>query len=102
MEDKKSLLSLKKEETTTQAPKQEPSYEDLKNWCHQLSEQARTLYQKLQEANLTNMFKRLDYLFAVVENKDAFPDEFTKKCIEEIVTSMTLEEKAEEAEPNKE
>ena len=74
------------------------SYEELENVCHQLSEQSQTLYRKLQEANMTNMFKRLDYLFAVVENKGAFPEDFTKKCIDEIVTSMTLPEEEEKTE----
>ena len=72
------------------------SYEELENVCHQLSEQSQTLYRKLQEANMTNMFKRLDYLFAVVENKVAFPEDFTKKCVDEIITSMTIPEETEE------
>ena len=77
--------------------KKKLSYEELENVCHQLSEQSQTLYRKLQEANLNNMFKRLDYLFAVIENKSSFPEDFVKKCIDEIVTDMTLpEEPAEE------
>lgn len=77
--------------------KKKLSYEELENVCHQLSEQSQTLYRKLQEANLNNMFKRLDYLFAVIENKSSFPEDFVKKCIDEIVTTMTLpEEPAEE------
>ena len=68
------------------------SYEELENVCHQLSEQSQTLYRKLQEANLNNMFKRLDYLFAVIENKSSFPEDFVKKCTDEIVTTMTLPE----------
>ena len=72
------------------------SYEELENVCHQLSEQSQTLYRKLQEANMTNMFKRLDYLFAVVENKVAFPEDFAKKCVDEIITSMTIPEETEE------
>ena len=31
------------------------------------NEQIGILYQKLQEANLSNTFKRLDYLFKIVE-----------------------------------
>lgn len=76
--------------------KKKLSYEELENVCHQLSEQARTLYQKLQDATMTNMFKRLDYLFAVLENKDVFPDDFVKKCIDEVVNSMTIPETPEE------
>ena len=72
------------------------SYEELENVCHQLSEQSQTLYRKLQEANMNNMFKRLDYLFAVVENKGAFPEDFVKKCVDEIITSMTIPEETEE------
>lgn len=76
--------------------KKKLSYEELENICHQLSDQSRTLYQKLQEADLSNMFKRLDYLFAVVENRDAFPEDFVKKCTDEIVNSMTVQEAPEE------
>lgn len=72
------------------------SYEELENVCHQLSEQSQTLYRKLQEANMSNMFKRLDYLFAVVENEVAFPEDFVKKCVDEIITSMTIPEETEE------
>lgn len=72
------------------------TYEELENVCHQLSEQSQTLYRKLQEANMNNMFKRLDYLFAVVENEVSFPEDFVKKCVDEIVTSMTIPEATEE------
>lgn len=68
------------------------SYEQLENVCHQLSEQARSLYQKLQEANMVNAFKRLDYLFAVVNNKSAFPEDFVNTVVNEIVTTMTVTE----------
>lgn len=78
------------------------SYEDLENLCHQLSDQSQTLYRKLQEANMTNMFKRLDYLFAVVENRDAFPEDFVKKTIDEIVGSMTIPEAEKEEEKKEE
>ena len=81
--------------------KKKLSYEELENVCHQLSDQARNLYQKLQEANLSNMFKRLDYLFAVLENAKQFPAEFTQKCADEIITSMTLPEETAETEETK-
>ena len=69
--------------------KKKLTYEELENVCHQLSEQSRNLYQKLQELDLSNLFKRLDYLFRVIENKEAFPDDFIKKCVDEIMTDMT-------------
>jgi hypothetical protein len=71
------------------------SYEQLENVAHQLSEQSRQLYTKLQEANMTNMFKRLDYLFKVVENNAAFESEFVKKCSNEIVDLLTIPEEPE-------
>lgn len=66
------------------------SYEQLENVAHQLSEQVRQLYAKLQESNLENMFKRLDYLFKVIENAHAFNEEFISKCTSEIESLMTL------------
>ena len=46
------------------------------------NEQIGILYQKLQEANLANTFKRLDYLFKIVEGK--FNEELKNKAIVEI------------------
>lgn len=72
------------------------SYEQLENIAHQLSNQAKQLYAKLQEANMVNMFKRLDYLFKVVENAHAFNEEFVAKCVTEIEELMTVPEEVEE------
>lgn len=74
------------------------SYEQLENVAHQLSEQARQLYAELQKANMTNIFKRLDYLFKVVENAHAFSEEFVTKCVAEVEELMTVPENEEEAE----
>ena len=74
------------------------SYEQLENIAHQLSDQAKQLYAKLQEANMVNMFKRLDYLFKVVENAHAFNEAFVAKCVAEIEDLMTVPETEEETE----
>ena len=88
MEEKKAVA--------TKADKPEKmSYEQLENVAHQLSEQAKHLYAKLQEANMTNMFKRLDYLFKVVENAHAFSEEFVAKCVAETEDLMTVPESEE-------
>lgn len=72
------------------------SYEQLENVAHQLSEQSKKLYEKLQEVNMTNVFKRLDYLFKVIEAGDTLlSTEFVKKCAKEIEDLMTVEEKEE-------
>ena len=76
--------------------KKKLSYEDLENVAHQLSEQNRQLVAKLQEANLINMFKRLDYLFKILEKNTFFKESFVTKCVDEITDLMTLPEQ----EPN--
>lgn len=74
------------------------SYEQLENVAHQLSEQARQLYAELQKANMTNIFKRLDYLFKVVENAHAFSEEFVAKCVAEVEELITVPENEGEVE----
>ena len=61
------------------------SYEELEKVANEL-------YTRLQQSEMSNVFKRLDYLFKVVENIHSFPEEFQKKCIEEIVSFMTIPE----------
>ena len=78
------------------------SYEQLENIAHQLSEQNRQLYTKLQESNLINMFKRLDYLFKVLENKETFDSEFINACTNEIKELMTIPDNVEQEEAEKE
>jgi hypothetical protein len=50
------------------------------------------LYNKLREANMHNVFKRLDYLFEVVKLKDTFNSDFYIKCTEEIENLMSIPE----------
>lgn len=98
----KKEVEFKKSEVS----KDKLTYEQLENVCHQLSEQSRALYQKLQEASMENFFKRLDYLFKVVDNAIAFTSrgyqDFISKCVEEIVSSMQIPEPEEEKTESKE
>lgn len=81
------------EEKEVKTPNSEKlSYEQLENVAHQLSEQNRQLYAKLQEMQVSNMFKRLDYLFKVVENTGVFSIDFHTRCVEEIESLMTIPE----------
>lgn len=68
------------------------SYEELEQVAKQLSDQSEMLYMKLQEANMTNAYKRLDYLFKVLENEVSFKEDFVEKCAKEIVEIMTIPE----------
>ena len=61
------------------------------------NEQIGILYQKLQEANLANTFKRLDYLFKIVEgNFDEVMKGKAKVEIDNIVFGYPQEDKKEE------
>lgn len=93
MEEKKEAKVVSMTPQVEKSDKPEKlSYEQLENIAHQLSEQSRQLYMKLQEANKENMFSRLEFLFRVVENRGAFNSEFLNKCIKEIEYLMTIPE----------
>lgn len=68
------------------------SYEELSNVANQLSNQNRQLRDQINAANMVNVFKRLDYLFQVVSQKDNFNKSFVEKCIAEIELTMTIPE----------
>lgn len=95
MEETKEVIG----ESKVENPKK-MSYEELENVAHQLSEQLKKMYSQLNESNLTNMFKRLDYLFKVAENKGAFSEAFVNKCIKEIEELITLPEENKEEKNN--
>lgn len=92
-EQKKKVVEM---EPQMQRP-EKMSYEQLENVAHQLSEQNRQLFVKVQELNMTNVFKRLDYLFKVVENGHMFKQDFLEKCITEIENLMTVSEQEEKS-----
>ena len=61
------------------------------------NEQIGILYQKLQEANLANTFKRLDYLFKIVEGSfDEVMKDKAKVEIDNIIFGYPQEDKKEE------
>lgn len=92
-EQKKKVVEMKPQERP-----EKMSYEQLENVAHQLSEQNRQLFAKMQELNMANMFKRLDYLFKVVENGHMFKQDFLEKCVAEIESIMTVPKQEEEPE----
>lgn len=93
-EQKKKVVEMKPQ---MQRP-EKMSYEQLEGIAHQLSEQNRQLFARLQELNMTNMFKRLDYLFKVIENGHMFKQYFLEKCIAEVESLMTVPEQEEKPE----
>ena len=93
-EQKKKVVETKPQ---VQRP-EKMSYDQLESVAHQLSEQNRQMFAKIQELNMVNMFKRLDYLFKVVENGHMFKQDFLEKCVAEIESIMTVPEQEEEPE----
>lgn len=77
------------------------TYEQLEQIAGNLSTQVQQLSARLQEANMFNMFKRLDYCFKVVEvaptlSATMFSPGFVEKCAKEIEELMTPPESVEE------
>lgn len=66
------------------------SYDELKNIAIQMQQRAMHAEQKLNAINVSAM--RLEYLFKVVDKKDAFPAEFVKECVDEIVDIIKIKE----------
>lgn len=79
-------------EGTPQVEEQKLTYEQLNDACSQLYQQNQYLQNQLKQANLTNMFKRLDYLFKVLEYNTVFNDpEFIGNCVDEIKDALSID-----------
>lgn len=68
----------------------ELSLEEIKNIAGQLQQQNVQLRQALQRANYENLFRRLDYLFKVLDNAHMFDIDFVEECTTEIQESIRL------------
>ena len=84
--------------------KKKLSYEELENVAHQMSEQSRSLYAKnqqlakaLEENNMNNYFKRLDYLWAIIHSESVYlTEDFKIDCGKEFMEMMTVKEEPKE------
>lgn len=95
--------NLKVVESSTEEKQQKLSYEQLEQIASQLDQQSRQLMNELQKSNMQNIFKRLDYLFKVVENAPMFSDTFVQNCVDEIEGMLTIpKEESEESETKSE
>ena len=92
MEEKKTkVIKMNGAKTTSEKAKQKLTYEQLNDVCNQLFQQNQQLRKELQEMNAVNMFKRLDYLFKVVELASTFKDsDFINSCMDEIKEALTI------------
>lgn len=71
--------------------------ENTKMSYEELERVANELYVRLQQSDMTNMFKRLDYLFKVIKLKESFTPTFVERCVKEVEMMMTIPEETKEA-----
>jgi hypothetical protein len=96
MEEKKKTKEVKMIPETDMAKREKLSYEQLENVAHQLSQQNREMYQKLQQFENQAFYKRLDYLFMVIQSDFIFEDEFVQECAQEIKSAIKIPENSQD------
>lgn len=70
-------------------------YDELKNVCGQLQQQNAFMREQLLKSRNEELYKRIDYLFKVVENKQAFSNVFYDNVVNEIEDILTPVEQEE-------
>lgn len=97
------------EEKSNQQEIKQLSYDELRKAASELSMQLQRMSQQFnlerqkhqketQELQMFNMFKRLDFLFKVVENAPMFPAEFVENITKEVVDLLSLSNEQENKE----
>lgn len=86
-----------KEVSKAEKPAQ-PTTEQLTQLIDQLYGRNQQLVEALNEKNTALMFKRMDYLFKIIEQSHMFDDEFVTKCINELQKTLDINQ----VEPNME
>ena len=70
------------------------SYEKLKDVCNQLQQQNTFLRTELQKHAGEDFFKRIEYLFKVIENKDLFiavDNEFFNEAVKDLISILRID-----------
>lgn len=77
---------------------EEPTIEELKNYCNQLLIQRNQVAEELKK--VTGVLNKIPILFEVIKNKEVFPKEFVDACVNEVMVIMLppREETSEEKE----
>jgi hypothetical protein len=76
---------------------------ELSQQNQQMQEYIRKLHAQMRQMDQNNMFKRLDYLFMVLQHSTMFDADFVGDCIAEIKEAITIPEEEEKPEePKKE
>lgn len=74
----------------TQEETQKATYEQLENYVNQLSQQNMILKKRLNEFAEVSFYKKMEFLFKVLENKDSFTIDFVNSCASEIMEAMNI------------
>lgn len=82
-------------ESKPQTASDKYSYEELEKIAVGLSEQAEKMRIRLMQYEELLNSKRLDYLFAVLQNREGFSETFITRVIAEIEDSLMLKDSAE-------
>ena len=82
-----------------------PSYEELEQGYFSILEEAKKIQieanKKIQELQMFNAFKRIDYLFEVIKHPEMFNVDFVEKSSKEIEEFLTLpDEQSKEEDKN--
>jgi ribosomal protein L9 len=96
----KNLKVVSNQNEQVKANDLKPSYEDLermveayRNQQNTFRDQAREMIAQMQEMQKVIVYRRLDYLFKVLDNKDLFDAETVSKVIDEIKDTLIVDEK---------
>lgn len=74
---------------------QKLTYEQLNEVCGQLFQRNQQLEARVKALEMENAFKRLDYLFKVLDYPNAFHGDFVGDCRDEIENALTIPKNAE-------
>lgn len=110
MEEKKNGKVVAMNTAKKDNKQQKLTYEQLNDACNQLFQQNQYLAKQLRELNMANSFKRLDYLFKVIDsyveatkvNVVTFDPAFVEDCIKEITEAMTIKDEPDESDKKEE
>jgi hypothetical protein len=91
MEEKK-VKTTKVSKLNPEVEEKKMSYEDLTSVVDKLQNENYQLKLILQRSQREDIYKRMDYLFKIIENSVMFSEDFLAKCTDEIVKAMTIPE----------
>lgn len=76
---------------------QKLTYEQLNAYCMEMFQENQRLVQQIRQLQATTAYKRLDYLFKVLEFSSIIKDaEFINDCIDEIKDAIVIPEESSE------